>query len=251
MYFSDVGGIMSQANEAGQQNVNRYADPADPALPQTGFKLDRAKSALVVIDPQNDFLSPTGVTWSVFGQSITENNTVENLGRLFKTAKDAGITVAISPHYYYPHDHEWHFGGPLEKVMHSLGMFDRKGPTTLEGFDGSGADFLEAYKPYILDGKTIIASPHKVYGPETNDLALQLRKKGVSQIILAGMAANLCIESHLRELIEQGFEVVVVRDATAGPRLPDGDGYLAALINYRYIAHALWTTEQTVQELSR
>jgi nicotinamidase-related amidase len=90
-----------------------------------------------------------------------------------------------------------------------------------------------------------------VYGPETNDLALQLRKKGVSQIILAGMAANLCIESHLRELIEQGFEIVVVRDATAGPRLPDGDGYLAALINFRYLAHALWTTEQTVHELTR
>jgi nicotinamidase-related amidase len=89
-----------------------------------------------------------------------------------------------------------------------------------------------------------------VYGPETNDLALQLRKKGVSQIILAGMAANLCIESHLRELIEQGFEVAVVRDATAGPRLPDGDGYLAAIINFRYLAHALLTTEQTVRELT-
>jgi nicotinamidase-related amidase len=134
--------------------------------------------------------------------------------------------------------------------MHSIGMFDRKGPTTLEGFEGSGADFLEEYKPYILDGETIIASPHKVYGPETNDLVLQLRKAGVSQVVLAGMAANLCIESHLRELIEQGFEVVVVRDATAGPRLPDGDGYLAAIINYRYLAHALWTTGRTLAELS-
>ncbi|MBW9247433.1 cysteine hydrolase family protein, partial [Pseudomonas paracarnis] len=94
-----------------------------------------------------------------------------------------------------------------------------------------------------------IASPHKVYGPETNDLALQLRKKGVSQIILAGMAANLCVESHLRELLEQGFEIVVVRDATAGPRLPDGDGYLAAIINYRFLAHGLWTTEETIAQL--
>lgn len=83
--------------------------------------------------------------------------------------------------------------------MHKLCTFDRKGPNTLEGIEGSEADFLEEYKPYILDGKTIIASPHKVYGPETNDLVLQLRKKGVAQVILAGMAANLCIESHLRE----------------------------------------------------
>lgn len=108
---------------------------------------------------------------------------------------------------------------------------------------------MPEYKPYILDGKTIIASPHKVYGSETNDLALQLRKHGVSQIILAGMAANLCVESHLRELLELGFEVAVVRDATAGPTTPEGDGYLAALINYRYIANALWSTAQTVELL--
>ena len=96
-----------------------------------------------------------------------------------------------------------------------------------------------------------MASPHKVYGPETNDLVLQLRKRGVSQILLAGMAANLCLESHLRELIEQGFEVAVVRDATAGPRAPEGDGYLAAIINFRFLAHALWTTEHTLTQLQR
>ncbi|CAB3757041.1 cysteine hydrolase family protein [Paraburkholderia humisilvae] len=241
---------MSNESQAAQQQLNPYADPVNPALPETGFSLDRARAALVVIDPQIDFLSSKGASWSVFGDSIVENNTVANLGKLFKVFKELGLTVAVSPHYYYPCDHEWHFGGPLEKVMHKICMFDRKGPNTLEGFEGSGADFLEEYKPYILDGKTIIASPHKIYGPESNDLALQLRKRGISQVILAGMAANLCVESHLRELIEQGFEVVVVRDATAGPRLPDGDGYLAAIINYRYLAHALWTTEQTVNALT-
>ena len=57
-----------------------------------------------------------------------------------------------------------------------------------------------------------MASPHKVYGPESNALALQLRKRGVSKVILAGMSANLCTEAHLRELLEQGFEVAVVAD---------------------------------------
>ncbi|MGX5875946.1 cysteine hydrolase [Burkholderia gladioli] len=226
-----------------------YADPSDPALPPTGFQLDRTKAALVVVDPQNDFLSPSGVSWPYFGESIVENGTVDHLETLFRTAKQAGIPVAVSPHYYYPCDHGWQFGGLLEKTMHAIGMFERKGPVTLEGYEGSGADFLERYKPYILDGETLIASPHKVYGPETNDLALQLRKRGVSQVILAGMAANLCIESHLRELVEQGFEVLVVRDATAGPRVPEGDGYLAALVNFRFIAHALWSTAQTVEAL--
>lgn len=228
-----------------------YADPANPALPATGFELDLSRAALVVVDPQIDFLSPDGVSWPIFGESITENGTVGHLGQLFGAAKAAGLTVAISPHYYYPSDHEWHFGGPLEKAMHDLCMFDRKSPVSLDGFENSGADFLPEFKPYILDGKTIIASPHKVYGPESNDLALQLRKKGVSQILLAGMAANLCIESHLRELLEQGFEIVVIRDATAGPRLPEGDGYHSAIINFRYLAHALWTTAETVSQLEQ
>ncbi len=205
----------------------------------------------MVIDPQIDFLSPQGVSWSVFGKSIVEHDTFAHIAQLFAAAKAAGITVAVSPHYYYPSDHQWRFGGPLEKVMHNLGMFHREGPLNVDEFENSGADFMPEYKPYILDGKTIITSPHKVYGPETNDLALQLRKHGVSQVILAGMAANLCVESHLRELLEQGFEVAVVRDATAGPSTPEGDGYLAALINYRYIANALWTTAQTLERLSR
>lgn len=227
-----------------------YQDPTNPAMPDPGMQLDLSRAALVIIDPQVDFLSPEGVTWPLVGESIVENGTVEHLGQLFEAAKKAGITVAVSPHYYYPCDHEWEHGGPLEKMMHSIGMFDRKGPLTLEGFENSGADFMPQYKPFILDGKTIICSPHKVYGPETNDLVLQLRKKGVSQVILAGMAANLCVESHLRELVEQGFEVAVVRDATAGARVPEGDGYLAALINYRFIANALWTTQETLKKLA-
>lgn len=228
-----------------------YTDPKNPALPATGFKLKRDEAALVVIDPQNDFLSPKGVTWPFVGECITENNMVNNLHALLKTAKGIGLTVAVSPHYYYPTDHGWDFGGPLENLMHQIGMFGRKGSLSLEGFENSGADFYEDLKPFILDGKTIIASPHKIYGPETNDLILQLRKRGVSQVILAGMAANLCVEGHLRELVEQGFEVVVVRDATAAPRAPEGDGYLAALINFRFIAHALWTAKETITALTK
>jgi nicotinamidase-related amidase len=226
-----------------------YADPENPLFAPSDFSFDLKRTALVVVDPQNDFLTPAGVSWPFFGESITENNTVEHIELLFRAAKELDLVVAVSPHYYYPTDHHWNFGGPLERVMHDIGMFGRAGPLSLEGFEGSGADFVERYKPYILDGKTIIASPHKVYGPETNDLALQLRKQGVSQIILAGMAANLCIESHLRELIEQGFEVVVARDATAGPRIPEGDGYLAALINFRFLAHSLLTTDAIVKKL--
>ncbi|MET7648007.1 isochorismatase family protein [Streptomyces sp. NPDC005426] len=227
-----------------------YAEPSRPALPGSGFRLEPARTALVVTDPQIDFLSPDGAAWEIFGASITANETVLHIGQLLQAAKAADVAVAISPHYYYPSDDAWRFGGPLEQYMHDVSMFSRRGPLTLDGFEGSGADFLPAYREHILDGRTVVASPHKIVGPESNDLVLQLRKRGVSQVLLAGMAANLCVEGHLRELVEQGFEVVVVRDATAGPRLPEGDGYLSALINFRYLAAATWTTAEAVEALA-
>lgn len=227
-----------------------YAPPANSALPPSDMKLDLKRTALVVTDPQIDFLSPKGVTWALVGKNVTELKTVENIGRLFAAAKKAGITVAVSPHYYYPTDKGWRFEGALEKVMHQLGMFNRTSAYSTEGFENSGADFMEEYKQYIHDGKTIVTSPHKVYGPEQNDLVLQLRKNRVEQLILAGMSANLCVESHLRELLEQGFEVAVVQDATAAAQIPDGDGYLAALTNFRFIANAVWTTDEAVNRMS-
>lgn len=230
--------------------INPYADPAKPMLPPSTMQLDPARSALVVIDPQIDFLSPKGVAWGAVGASVRQHNTVENLARLFAAAKASDVTVAVSPHHYYPTDKGWQFEGALEKLMHKIGMFNRVSPYSMEGFENSGADFMPQYKPYILDNRTIIASPHKVYGPEQNDLVLQLRKHRIDQVVLAGMSANLCVESHLRALLEGGFEVAVVRDATAAAIIPEGDGYLAALTNFRFIANAVWTTEEAVARLN-
>jgi nicotinamidase-related amidase len=213
-------------------------------LPDPGLDIDTSRTALVITDPQNDFLSPEGVTWGLVGASVEANGTVANIETLMKTAKASGIEVVISPHYYYPTDHDWQFGGAVETMMHAINMFDRKGALTTDGFPGSGADWLEIYKPLINDGKTVVTSPHKVYGPESNDLALQLRKRGIDKIILGGMSANLCVESHMRELLEQGFEVAVVKDATAAAQTPDIDGYAAAVTNFRFLASTVWTTEQ-------
>jgi nicotinamidase-related amidase len=209
------------------------------------MEINKKDTAVVITDPQNDFLSEKGVTWELVGDSVKENKTVENIERIVKAAKINGFEVFISPHYYYPTDHSWKFGGTVEKMMHEIKMFDRNGALSLDGFSGSGADWLERYKSFIEDGKTVVVSPHKVYGPENNDLILQLRKRNISKIILGGMSANLCVEAHLRELLEQGFEVVVVKDATAGARHPElGDGYKAALINFGYIASAVLSTDE-------
>ncbi|MCA1474190.1 cysteine hydrolase [Bradyrhizobium sp. NBAIM08] len=220
-----------------------HADPSNPALPSVPFDLDLARVALVVTDPQIDFLSSKGAAWEVFKDSITELDTVANLRRLFIAAKEAGIPIVISPHYYYPHDHRWRFAAPGEALMHKLRMFHRPGPLTIDGFACSGADWLPELKDLIEDGRTVLCSPHKIAGPQTNDAIFQLRKLKVDQVILAGMAANFCVESHLRDFVEHGFEVAVVRDATAGSNIPEGDGYAAALVNFRWLANALIKTD--------
>lgn len=221
----------------------------DDILPDPGIVLDRTATALVITDPQVDFLSSDGVAWGIVGPSVEEHHTVEHLEQLMKAAQAAGIPVFISPHYYYPQDKNWNFGGALEKMMHSINMFDREGALTVEGFDGSGADWHAPLKPYIERSDVIVASPHKVYGPQSNDLSLQLRKRGVDKVVLAGMSANLCVEAHMRELLEQGFEVAVVKDATAAAVLPGGDAYAGALLNFRMMASSVQTTDQVVEQL--
>ena len=71
-------------------------------LPNPGMEIDPANTALLITDPQNDFLSPDGVAWGVVGENVEANNTVENIGTLFRLAKAHGIPVFVSPHYYYP-----------------------------------------------------------------------------------------------------------------------------------------------------
>ena len=255
-WFLGVGAVvMMTVAPASASDKKKAADgptlktAEDFGLPRPGMVLDREKLAVVCTDPQIDFLGEEGAAWPVIKKSAMENNTIENIESVFKACKKANLPLFISPHYYYPHDHHWKFEGALEVLMHHIHMFDRKGQLDTNGFKGSGSDWLVRYKPYIEDGKTIVCNPHKIYGPEQNDLALQLRKYGINQVILIGMSANLCVESHLRELVEQGFEVVVVHDATAGAITDKLDGYQAALTNFRFIASASVTTDEAVAAL--
>jgi nicotinamidase-related amidase len=214
------------------------------------MNIDKSDTAVVFIDPQNDVLSETGLAWPLVHESLQENNTIANMERIFKAAKTLGFEVFISPHYFYPTDKGWKFNGPLETDEAVNGYFARKGILNLDDLPGSGADWLERFKPYIEDGKTIVVAPHRVWGPETNDLVLQLRKRKIGKVILGGMLANMYVESHLRELLEQGFEVAVAKDATAAPKHPEwGYGYTAALINYAFLAHAVWTTDEAVKAM--
>ena len=115
---------------------------ANAQLPDPGLEIVPGRTALLITDPQNDFPSPEGVIWGVVGKNATDNNTVENIESLFKVAKANGIPVFVSPHYYYPTDHGWQFEGALEKLMHTIGMFDRKGALTTDGIWGLSAESM-------------------------------------------------------------------------------------------------------------
>lgn len=212
------------------------------------FQPAKGRTALVVTDPQNDFLDEKGIAYGLFAENLKELHTVDNIERLFKAAKKSAMPVFVSPHAYFPHDHAWENPGALQKQLLQLKVFDRADAVYAKGLDGAGADFLALYKPYILDGKTVVTSPHKVYGPDSNDLALQLRSQGIDTVLLAGLAANLCTDSHLRELVENGFKVVVIKDAVAAP---GAEAYKAALVNYGMIANAVWSTNEAVNAMKR
>lgn len=221
----------------------------DHKTPEMIFRPGSA--ALVLTDLHNDFLTSNGKAYGLIKESLARNNTVQNIELLLRAARNARMKIFVSPHYYYPHDHKWVTPvTPLEDLAHRIGLLDRRGPLTLEGFGGSGADFPDRYKPYVFDENTIITGPHKAYGTSTNDMILQLRRNKIEQIILAGPVGNLCVEAHLRDFIEHGFEVAMVRDATAGARNEEGDGYQAALINWRFMAHALWSTSEVLKRIA-
>jgi nicotinamidase-related amidase len=153
-----------------------------------------------------------------------------------QTAKKEHITLAVDPLVYGEMDSQWQNAGKLQRQLLDMGALK-----------GKGAEFYGPYKQYIFDGKTLVVAPHKMYGPESNDLIYQLRSRNIDTVILSGMVANLCVDSHMRALMENGFKVYVVKDAVAAP----GDAaYQAALVNYDMIANGVITTVQAMQMMS-
>lgn len=208
--------------------------------------LDKAHTAVVITDPQNDFLSETGKLYGLLSGNMKELNTIENIETLMKTAKSEEVTLAVDPLVYNALDVDWSRAGALQRQLLDMGALQRVSLNDPKGFEGSGADFYAPFKPYIYDGKTIVVAPHKMYGPESNDLIYQLRARGIDTVILGGLVANLCVDSHMRALMENGFKVYVVKDAVGAP---GAEAYNAALVNYSMIANGVLTTAEAVEAL--
>jgi nicotinamidase-related amidase len=210
------------------------ASAADSALPS----FDPSRTAIVVTDPQNDFLDEQGKLYELVAPNMAELGTVENIEALMKLSKAAKLTLAVDPLIYSKLDSDWANAGALQRQLLDMKALYAASPADR---DGTGADFYEPYKKYIYDGETLVIAPHKMYGPESNDLIYQLRARAIDTVILAGLVANLCVDSHMRTLMENGFKVYVVKDAVAAP---GAEAYAAALVNYAMIANGVLTTAE-------
>jgi biuret amidohydrolase len=209
---------------------------------------DKVRTAVLITDPQNDFLREDGKLYKLLAENLKELGTVDNIDKLMSGAKKSGMALAVDPLVYTALDGNWSNAGALQRQLLDMKVLHRASLADPKGFEGSGADFFDRYKPYIYDGKTIVVAPHKMYGPESNDLIYQLRSRNIDTVILGGMVANLCVDSHMRALMENGFRVYVVKDAVAAP---GADAYKAALVNYGMIANGVMTTDEAVKAMAK
>jgi nicotinamidase-related amidase len=208
-------------------------------MPLETVKLDLSTTALFVTDPQNDFLSEKSPAWGLVGPTVIRNKVVEKEKMLKELGKELGVPLFYSTHMYTPKDFEnWpkakSFNG-IDKVMFDNHMFAQ---------GEWGHEFHPDLKP---DSNTIVMNPHKgLSNFWTGDAAIQLRMYGIKTIIMYGMSANMCVESHARDAIENGFEVIIIADAVGAA----GDAaYEAALTNYEFLAMEVVTTNQIVKRL--
>jgi len=201
------------------------------------LKIDADSTAVLITDPQIDFLKPESVVWDKVGETVESNAVVDKLRRLRDAASEGGVPVFYSPHEYEDAEYEsWEHLNTIDQIMFDTRMFD---------IAGDGADFVPELEP---DDNTFVLSPHKqLSGFWSNDVQIQLRQRGIDTLVLAGMSANLCVESHLRDAVENGFEVLTVTDATAAA---GEEALQAALTNYGFIAHETAETDAVVERLA-
>ena len=207
-------------------------------LPVKKIDLELETTAIFITDPQNDFLSEGGAAWPLVGEEVINDKVVEHQIALVAAAKEVGIPVFYSPHTYTEMDYaNWKLLNPIDQIMFDIDMFHQ----------GTwGHDF---HPDLVPNDMTVVMNPHKgLSNFHAGDAKMQLRQYGIETLIMAGMSANLCVESHLRDAIENGFEVIVIADATAGAG-PHAKN--AALINFEFIANEVTVTDDIISRLQQ
>ena len=206
-------------------------------MSQTSYPHER--TALILVDPYNDFLSEGGKSYPKLKPIADEVGLLDNLRSLQSVVRDAGIQVAIAPHHRWePGDYEyWDHPNPSQRNIMAGHHFAR---------GEWGGEWHPDFAPRPGD---IVAQEHwGQSGFANTDLDMQLKQRGITHVIIVGLLANTCIESTARFAMELGYHVTLVRDATAA----FGHEHMHAAhdINGPTFAHAIRTTDEVINDLS-
>lgn len=167
---------------------------------------DKDRTGLVVIDPYNDFLSEGGKVWDRLKGVAEANNCVPHMSQVLDAARNAGIHVFYALHHRYrPGDYEnWKYIAPIQEAARSRKTFE---------LGTWGGQLREEFEPRPGD---IVAQEHWCSSGFANtDLDLLLKRHGVHQLIMMGLIAHTCLEATVRYGAELGYQVTVIKDATA------------------------------------
>ncbi len=186
------------------------------------------QTALLVIDPVNDFLSEGGADWDMARSTVEKHDVVGHLEQAIEGARQRGVPVLFAPMAYTAEDYE------NEELQRRSGinrmMFEKK--MFLAG--SWGADFHPDLRPHDDE---VVLLPHKGVDVFETDLAGHLERLGTTHLVIAGMTANLCCESTGRHAMEHGYDVTFLRDAIGADTIA---AYEASIrLNYPLIGNAV------------
>ena len=200
---------------------------------------NRQLTALLVIDPYNDFISGGGKLWDRVRAVAEANGCVPNMLQVLNAARKAELRVFYAMHHRYrPGDYEtWKYVAPVQRAAWRRKTFE---------YGTWGGEIRAEFEPKPGE---IVASEHWCSSGFANtDLDLQLQKHGIHQLIVIGLIAHTCVEATVRFAAELGYEVTVVKDATAD--YSNEEMHAALEVNLPNYANAIVTTNEIVDSLS-
>jgi ureidoacrylate peracid hydrolase len=200
---------------------------------------DKDMTALLVVDPYNDFISEGGKIWPRIKAVAEANNCVLHMLEVLNAARKAKLRVFYAMHRRYrPGDYEtWKYIAPIQKAALQRKSFEH----------GTwGGEFRAEFVP--APGEIVAGEHWCSSGFASTDLDLQLKKNGIHRLIVIGLIAHTCIEATVRYAAELGYEVTVVKDATAD--YSDEMMHAALDINMPNYATAIVTTKEVIASIS-
>jgi nicotinamidase-related amidase len=199
---------------------------------------DRATTALLVVDPYNDFISEGGKIWPRIKAVAEANGCVPHMLEILNAARKAKLRVFYAMHRRYrPGDYEtWQYIAPIQRAAWSHKSFE---------YGSWGGEFRAEFAP--APGEIVVGEHWCSSGFANTDLDLQLKRHDINKLIVVGLIAHTCIEATVRFAAELGYDVTVVKDATAD--YSDEMMHAALDINLPNYANAIVTTDEIVASI--